>query len=423
MSSKNVPSSAEQTALLSAIGAVVGYIGGEAPTTHIFERILWPQHYFIGNIRPQEFLYMALLMPMGGPLHLAALRALDQLKSRGLLEGSYCGHMLGTAFYRDTESSYCVRMRVHRDGQMVDAATSTAGSKKQVRNGMWLRAVKHMSLSKHVVSASHGSRKAARRTRLAVNLLKLKTIRPGIFQAPPDRVVRDSPTSTATNMAVIAWSECTGIIVACVVFAIWRSAFGVLWIVPLLLKLLSAVFSVRREGLQGIEEEMDKDEVLVRYQIDMPEQGILIIEGFETLVQQFFRHYGHPIRSRIREAVQIAIIAAFGFNFLVGLTCSILFMSVSLQCVWLGYQLYATLALFIFRFCNGHRWATIEERIAQLWLTGEHAQNSTIYFDAHGEAMIEATLRRQEVDSNTEVASVAEEILATTMVFESAKTA
>ena len=47
-------------------------------------------------------------------------------------------------------------------------------------------------------------------------------------------------------------------------------------------------------------------------------------------------NYGHRIRSRGREIIQIFVVVAFGLVFPVGLMCSIIWMSVDLQYVWLG---------------------------------------------------------------------------------------
>jgi hypothetical protein len=69
------PSLSEQTSILSALGTLIGYIGAEAATDQVFERLLWPQRFWNG-FTIYHALRVALFMPMGGPLHRAALHTL-----------------------------------------------------------------------------------------------------------------------------------------------------------------------------------------------------------------------------------------------------------------------------------------------------------------------------------------------------------
>lgn len=54
------------TAVVSALGAVVGYLGPEVAEESLFERILWPQRFF-NYVDLPTLLKTSILMPMGGP--------------------------------------------------------------------------------------------------------------------------------------------------------------------------------------------------------------------------------------------------------------------------------------------------------------------------------------------------------------------
>ena len=90
----------QTTSVIGALGTLIGYIGSEAATDDVFERVLWPQRFF-NAFSWQDILDIGLLNPMGGPMHKAALTALDKFYQSGLFRGRDLGNMLGTAFFRD----------------------------------------------------------------------------------------------------------------------------------------------------------------------------------------------------------------------------------------------------------------------------------------------------------------------------------
>jgi hypothetical protein len=59
--------SSQTTSVISALGTLVGYIGAEAATEDVFERLLWPQRFF-NDVSRQDFLQIGFLTPMGGLL-------------------------------------------------------------------------------------------------------------------------------------------------------------------------------------------------------------------------------------------------------------------------------------------------------------------------------------------------------------------
>ena len=61
-------------AAFTALGTIVGYLGAEVCSSSSFSRLLWPSRYF-NSASLSSLLRTALLMPMGGPIHKAAVEA------------------------------------------------------------------------------------------------------------------------------------------------------------------------------------------------------------------------------------------------------------------------------------------------------------------------------------------------------------
>ena len=114
---------------VTALGALVGYLGAEVAESHIFERTLWPERFynFVGFATATQ---LAFLMPMGGPLHRAALQTLDKFRDKGLYKGPQQGDMLGTAFFPNrSDVPYYPRS---------EAAGAHGQIPKEIRNGFWI---------------------------------------------------------------------------------------------------------------------------------------------------------------------------------------------------------------------------------------------------------------------------------------------
>lgn len=112
---------------------MLGYIEAEAVTVQPFEAFLWPQRFY-SNFTLSSFPCPALLMPMGGPMHKAALKTLDAAFQNGLFKGTDQGHMLGTAFFRPFRWTYTMHGRGEQESHT-----------KQLRNCVWVRALSHVS--------------------------------------------------------------------------------------------------------------------------------------------------------------------------------------------------------------------------------------------------------------------------------------
>jgi len=106
-----------------ALGTIVGYLGTEVASASIFHRILWPSRFSSDTATLKSFTGIIFLIPIGGPIHKAAVEVWNLFSLAGLWK-RYCrGDMLGTALYDDTEHCYVVRM-----------ANSNISEKKRARN-------------------------------------------------------------------------------------------------------------------------------------------------------------------------------------------------------------------------------------------------------------------------------------------------
>lgn len=90
----------------------------------------------------------------------------------------------------------------------------------------------------------------------------------------------------------------------------------------------------------------------------------MLFTGPSALVQQFFRHYGHPVRNRTREILQLCIIALFAALFPLGLLASTLWMPPLVQYAWTCYQLYIVMTMHIVRYTSFGRDTSTESKIA-----------------------------------------------------------
>ena len=107
-----------------ALGTLIGYVGAEVALDSMFSRLLWPARFY-NNSNTDELVAITALMPMDGPIHKAALLALDRLITSGLNKGYCRGDMLGINFYEDIKKSYTLRAGTDDKNEQ----------QKEVRNG------------------------------------------------------------------------------------------------------------------------------------------------------------------------------------------------------------------------------------------------------------------------------------------------
>lgn len=406
---------ADQTNIFGGFAAVLGYIGAEAATVEWFERLLWPQRFFSG-FRAASVPSIALLLPMGGPLHKAALDTLDRAYNHGLFRGAHRGHMLGTPFFHALDWTYTM----HGD---VEHETHT----EPLRNCLWARALALIPTVEQAVSAGPGDeekgrRKQILRAQVAVNHLTLSAPKPQDIHTLPF-VSEPADTPTLRVFAGIITAEVTGILFAVVQAIAYRTTWCILFLLPLLLRLFSASLALRREKLVSVSSAAVATDPPLDFEVHCPQSdgSFMLLTGPPALVLQFVRHFGHPVRSRWRELAQLGTVTTFGALFPIGLLCSMVWMPLRVQCVWLSYQMYLVVAMHVARYTQSGLGSTTESRIAKTLAfeaaklddNGERREEVSILFghERKGEGTVKATWKVSHCSRNLEGKKEMEKLL------------
>lgn len=397
-------------AAFTALGTIVGYLGTEVASPSIFDRMLWSSRYF--NDRSlKSFIAYVFLMPIGGPVHKAAVEALDRLVDAGLWKGYCRGDMLGTAFLKDTGHAYIIRDQ-----------GGGRNTSKEARNAFWVTV---LSLFPWLPQDSppspvHDDEAAAEhvretRSRRPVHLLQLS-----IADSNPPAVPvinGDIGAIKARHLLAILFSELITLIVGVVTAAVWKSPYSVWYLTPLLLKLTGLLCHVRRTQITPLSKKEEDDKLVLCEIIDIS-KGFFLIEGRSELIFQFFRHYGHPIRyrrgvlgDRFWEVMSMLAITATILVYPGGLIAFI-FAPIKVQWVWLGYQLFSMLAMHMYRFGGGEYLGTTQEWVArELYRTGKESveegsrircRTSQVLFDDGSGIRLVAHLKTYIVNSVAE---------------------
>lgn len=410
----------QASVLTQALGSVLGYAGGEVAEVTTFERLLWPQRFYNDTTLP-TMLKQALFMTMGGPLHSAALKTLDVYRTHGLYRGPGRGNFLGTAFYPDLEIRYKSQLRPGDPGYEGD---------NEVRNGFWVEVLRQ--LDRDVTNAGRGTSpkpdaEAADGGRFralqAVHHLRLRFT--GAKEKPTrnTRILSEDSITWRTLLGIML-SETVAIAAAIVAILLGTWWMAIFMVLPLLFKLLSLLFHVRREGLQrapvATERRVSGEALGDAAIADIIElvglqQGFLLIEGPVPVVKQFFRHYGHPHRNgragivndRWREVFCIAVTYAFVVYFPAGLILSI-WMDESMQYLWLAYELYAVLSMHVLRLLDWQG-SGRTEHVAAKHLGMEEAD---VWLRSAGGATVAATVKTDLVHRYSEGTRMVEERVA-----------
>lgn len=356
--------------IFGALGSIIGYLGAEAASETFFERLLWPERFY-NDTSIWALTKLAIFMPMTGPLHGAALQTLDTFRSNGLYLGLRRGTMLGSTFLKDTEAKNRRRL-----------SASTTEEEKECRNGFWIQVLRE---AKYVDCKAGTLQRDSERTAVdnrppyhamqLVHHLKFKYT----DNAEGSRVNAVSEGSVSWRAILgIFVSELTSIAIA--ITAAVAKPFKTWWLavylcVPLLLKLISLIVSVRRttihkENIPAASSAAPKDDL---YEILDGNHSFGLIESPEITLRQFFRHYGHPIRDsgiagrrdRAREVLSMALVYLFVLYFPAGLISS-LWMPSNVQLLWLSFQVYTIIAMHIVRICGWEHCGRTEGRIARL---------------------------------------------------------
>ncbi|KAE9967226.1 hypothetical protein Vi05172_g12954 [Venturia inaequalis] len=416
----DLPPMSETSAIAGALGSIIGYLGSEVAEPSVFERLLWPERFY-NVVSCRNAIEIALFMPLGGPVHKAALRTLDVFRRKGLYEGAMQGHMLGTAFYPDKKLSY----QIHGyDGNDKD---------REIRNGLWATVLQHCRYAQKVTplpvmktdsEAKGGASQLVRRTTQIVRHLRLwEPQTPNEYEKVQ---AFSEDTASPKILFFILVSEITAIFCAAlIIFTEHCTWFGVYLCIPLLLKLLSMPLSVRRgpknsgDSKPSSPTEIDEKEPLeptVLFEISDYDHGFPLIEGSETVVRQFFKHWGHPLRQRnldrLREIGGIALVVAFVFYFPVGLL-SMLWVPQPVQIMWLSYQLYSIIAMHIMRLRGSNGRGRLEAGIAEELVKGKEIvlksghggivmaklTSTPVERISHGQAKVQEIIRAHQVSA------------------------
>ncbi|KAL8358544.1 hypothetical protein RB601_009774 [Gaeumannomyces tritici] len=390
------PERMAENSLIAAFGAVLGYIGAEAATNVIFERLLWPQRFY-SNFGRESLPFLALCLPMGGPLHKAALNTLDIMFLHGLFNGAGQGHMLSTSFFRRLDWRYTMHAGVGEGAEL--------SHNDELRNCLWARVLAAMPFpapsvrpppqNAEVVQADSAERGAAAPAPTPVTTATPAS--PSPPKPPPLRAQTFVGHLTLSRpsledhrskalpfvgescgrpgprvLLAICTAESSAVVAAVAVAACYHTAWAVLWLAPLALRLLSAVFALDREPLAPstrrrphAPDEAEYEPAL-DFEISCPQSvgGFMVLTGPPSLVLQFMRHYGHPVRNRSLEVIQLIIIVTFAALFPIGLFCSAMWMEPDVQYAWCGYQLYVAVFMHVARYSSVGHTSTTEAGLA-----------------------------------------------------------
>ncbi|WYZ38157.1 hypothetical protein EsH8_III_000071 [Colletotrichum jinshuiense] len=409
----------------SVLGVVIGYLGAEVAGVSAFERLLWPERFY-NAVDALDLLRLGLFMPMGGPLHRAALETLDKFREYGLYKGRRRGDMLGTAFFpNNTDVHYLHKTASTPEGRKLPGS---------VRNGFWIEVLKHVDARIGPGGASGrnpptpppgdrndakatpydkqsegpgSSRQNSARTTRRIYRLHLEFLSSDKVGGVSRHAAIDEAFGYRTIIGLFV-SEVSSILLA-VLSVIWlrtsitREEAPAAWFagflcIPLLLKLVAAAARVRREPLVLDEnatattnsdqtsqtttpskKSTDKNTLIdissnprevELFEVDLPSIGVLLMSTPSPASPasfQFFRHYGHPIRDstfdRTREIISIATVYAFLLYFPAGLLL-VSWMNEPMQYLWLGQQTYNIFAMLVVRLCGWEGASRTEERMA-----------------------------------------------------------
>ncbi|KAI6089417.1 hypothetical protein F4821DRAFT_275885 [Hypoxylon rubiginosum] len=403
----------------TALATIVGYLGTEVGSTSIFDRLLWPSRFYNLDWQFIPALGILTLVPMGGPIHKAAVEVLDHFLRCGLWGGSRKGDMLGSAFFHKT------------DHRWIECTGNNGGAveEKEARNAFWItvlslipppRESKHKDASDEEVAPG---RRAESRNERPVYCLTLSWQGLRIPDAETPVVVGDiGPIKLRYFVGIVA-SELTTLAFGIATAVLYKSPYASWYLAPLVFKLIALVASVQRTTLKRTipivqENEPDNsnkhmpapvyrqgnangqqpsfDDAMILCRIVDFSAGFFLIYGPRDLVLQFFRHYGHPVRNRLRELICMFTIILFLFVYPAGILAFI-FAPTKVQWIWLGYMLYAMVAMQVYRFGGVSYVGTTQSRLAK-----ELGHHGKVIFDDSSGNKIFAELTRCMVNTVNE---------------------
>jgi hypothetical protein len=230
-------------------------------------------------------------MPIGGPIHKAAVEALDRLVDAGLLKGYCSGDMLGTAFFRESKQYHVAKV-----------PGGGSSPKKEARNAFWITVLSLVPWQPQVNGPmpQHDDEAAAEymeefRAQRPVHLLRLSRAESNPAGVPV--VNGDVGSMKARYIVAVLSSELITLIIGVVTAAVWKSIFSIRYLAPVLLKMTALFCHVRGKQMTSPSDKPEDNEPIL-CEIEDFSRGFFLIEGKSELVLQFFGHYAHPIRYR-----------------------------------------------------------------------------------------------------------------------------
>lgn len=355
------------TAVFGAMGTIIGYFGIEIGSDSLFERLLWPTRYY-NTLSFKSLVQLMMLTPMGGPMLRPAIRVIDKFIAARMHRGKRQGDPLGTAFFPNLRQRHIIHLgKGSKETHKQDT--------EEFRNFIWVRVLRLVRTvdgqkrTEDPETAEHTKKVSVRRP---VYLLDLTPFEQDAKIARPTDTIQvsgDVGTLRFRNVVGIFCSELVAVCTGCLVAIKLKTAYAILFFLPLILKLLSLLFSVRRQHLvwpltpitdAAKETQFKNDIQMLELNRERDTDDFILIRGSEFLLRQFSRHYSHPLRDgkgilandRTNEVVSMILVLAFAIVFPVSLFASI-WADEYVQRIWLGYEAYATVAMYAFRFWGG----------------------------------------------------------------------
>ncbi len=121
-----------------ALTAVKGYIGAEVAEECLLERLLWSER-FNDDMNFWILLQQSLFGTICESLHKAALKALDNLRAKGIFAGSCRGHMPGIVFFSELKIIHFQRCK--EKWRLIP---------EKSRNDFWIRVLQNVHVDKNV---------------------------------------------------------------------------------------------------------------------------------------------------------------------------------------------------------------------------------------------------------------------------------
>ena len=356
------PDDAKNTAILAALGSVIGYVGAEVADSIIFERLLWPYRFY-NYLILWNAIKLAIFMPMGGPLHRAALECLDGFEKNGLYGGITKGDMHGTTFFQDSLQSYS------------PSSGRDKNKRKDARNLIWIKSLrfspKEGSVEKY---RKDGEEPSTQRTTCFVYHVQLNEYhKPKHGQDEGALIVQEDRFTWKVLLRIIC-SELTALALAIAIGVHYNHHWlPPLLCVPLTLKLTSLLVHVKRDNIEIEHTDALKDvygndpNQMVLFELQDTNHTFFLYEAQPRIVVPFVRHFGHPRRGqahRIREGLSMLLVYVFILLFPAGLI-SLIWLPSTLQYFWLGYQAYLIFVMHVSRLFGFQNTGRTEEGISQ----------------------------------------------------------